>query len=100
MEYAITFQVYFNKEPTGWSQIIDFHGDKPGLYYGGGANKDKFQVESAVTGNSSKSKFATYKMVAKKWYNLEISQLVNDVGEVRNALQLTCLYSSFIIVLA
>ena len=84
MEYTIEFEVYLKTEPSGWTQIIEFEPRQPSLYYG--QSGDKFEIGSSISGKSYKYKHITHKMTAKKWYNIEISQLINDDGKVRYAL--------------
>ena len=91
--YEITFQLYLNTVPSsdaGFSSILhlttggdccDYGQRTPALFT---YSNNKFQFASAIDGNGNYYKTIDYQLTSQKWYNFEISQLLNSNLEVRN----------------
>ena len=90
--YEITYQVFLNKVSGGAGAFSILHlttgkdccdyGDRtPALW----TNSNNFCfVRSAINGIGDYKKNIDHQLTAQKWYNFEISQLLNSDGEVRN----------------
>ena len=90
MNFVMSFKLLISKLATDvkWANILHFtigddrtnYGDRiPGIWLESGA---RFYAASAINGNKDYNKLMSLDVAENTWYDFEISQLTNDIGQV------------------